>query len=168
MQTGNRISSPDTFFLRRVFPVIWFGLLALGLIQVCFMKLKPHQSPTLLLVALLGMAVFSYFVMRVTLSGLVNEVYDFGDTLLVKNGGIAVQIPLRNVSHITFCSSSKPDRITLELAVPCELGKKIAFIPTPKGRLSSYGAAITDSLKHRIGSERAADRVKTTKDNGST
>lgn len=150
MQTGKRLSSPGTFFQKRVFPVIWFAGVFLGLITIFFIDPKPGQSRTPFFFIMPGMAVFGYVLMRHLVFDLVDEVHDLGDSLLVKNRGVEASVPLRNINKVTVSQFSKPVRITLTLGVPCELGDKIVFEPLRKwAGFGSQGNAIADGLHRR-------------------
>ena len=129
---------------------MWFGTLAIALVVICFTEPKPGQSRTPLFFLLPGVAVFGYVLMSKLVFDLVDEVHDLGATLLVKNRGVDVQIPLRNIAHVGFCNATNPPRITLELSVPCEFGDKIVFIPTRKWTILSKGQEITNDLQRRI------------------
>jgi hypothetical protein len=77
---------------------------------------------------LLFFACFGYFIGKVLLRGIVDEVWDCDDSLIIKDKGHEVQIPLSHFSKVTFLAG-RPPRITLSLKEPCELGSQISFIP---------------------------------------
>lgn len=92
---------------------------------------KPGESILPFLLVPLVMAVFGYVLFRKLLFDLVDEVYDLGDTLLVRNKGMEVHIPLTNIINVSASTFTNPPRITLRLREPCDLGKDISFmVPT--------------------------------------
>ncbi len=84
----NRISSSSTFFSKRVFPIICFGILAFMVITPLLGK-KPKRAAAYLLVSLIMpiiMAAFGYFIMKKLVFDLADEVFDDGDALIVRFG----------------------------------------------------------------------------------
>jgi hypothetical protein len=80
-----RLSSPSTFFYKRVFPVFWFGILALVLAGGVFGTVFAHQHDLWpMLVAPLFMLGLGAVLFRALLFDLVDEVWLEGDRLLVK------------------------------------------------------------------------------------
>jgi hypothetical protein len=127
-----RISSRITFFYKRVFPAIWFGFLgffvcigganAIGKQQ--FLDLIP------LIVAPLVMAIGGYAIMKWVVFNLVDEVWDCGDSILIKNKEREYQFPVSEFISVGYTGYMNPPRITLSLRETSEdLGTEIAFIP---------------------------------------
>ena len=80
------VSSKMTFFNKRVFPAIWFGFLLVFIGLSLFSG--AGRNATSLLPSVIGpaiMIVFGYFIMKKLVFDLVDEVWDNGDTLVVKN-----------------------------------------------------------------------------------
>ncbi len=125
------ISSSRTYFQKRVFPCLWFGILLSVMVMLCSVPGKPGQSPLPFVLVPLLMAVFGYVLFRKLLWDLVDEVYDLGDALLVRNKGMEVRIPLTSIINISASTFTNPPRITLRLREPCDLGNDISFmLPT--------------------------------------
>src|SRR5215470_18102919 len=105
-----RISSRMTFFQKRVFPAVWFGFLfffvASGLIA------GIAEQPAFFLVPAL-MAVFGFLLMRALVWSLVDEVYDGGSFLPVRNRGDEERIALTNIVNVSATIMVNPPRITL-------------------------------------------------------
>lgn len=122
-----RISSKFTFFHKKGFPLLWFGFLAvfvtLALINEAF------EKDPMFLVGPIVMAVFGFFVMKKLVWDLVDEVYDCGDFLLIKNRGEEDRIPLSNIMNVSASTMMNPPRITLRLVNPGKFGNEIAFSP---------------------------------------
>lgn len=74
------------------------------------------------------MAVFGYFLMKAFFY-LVDEIWDDGDALLVRNRGMETRIPLNNIINVSNASFTNPPRITLTLREPSVFGKEITFSP---------------------------------------
>ena len=125
------LSSSGTYWQKRVFPFLWFGGLGLFMVGGGIMPAGPWQSRLPFVVIPLFMAVFGYTLFRKLLFDLADEVYNLGDTLLVRNKGMEVHIPLTNIIIVSASTFTNPPRITLRLREPCDLGKDISFmVPT--------------------------------------
>ncbi len=76
------------------------------------------------------MAICGYSVMRTYVFGLVDEVWDCGETLLVRNKGREADIALADCVNLNYTGLMNPPRITLMLRIDTEFGTEIAFVPT--------------------------------------
>ena len=134
------ISSKRTFFYKKIFPFLWLGFLALFIaIGTLFPHCKngaacPPMLPFFIIPAV--MMVFGAYLFRLLIHGLVDEVWDYGDYLLVKSDGREYRVGLVNIINVSLASMGNPPRITLTLRDPCPLGKKVAFIPQVKFSLA--------------------------------
>lgn len=133
-----RISSTSTAFLKRVFPVLWFGSLALGLAGVLTGVLQQKPGTDLTLWPVVGvfgaMGVLGYGLMRKLVWSLVDEVWDDGDVLEVRNRGQRERIPLEQIINVSYTTFQNPPRVTLRLAKPGRFGAEIAFVPVTRLR----------------------------------
>jgi len=127
-----RISSKRTFFYKRVFPVLWFGFLAIFVLTAFLAIRRTHGEAIPMLLAPVVMAVVGYILFRRLLFDLVDEVWDEGDALVVKNAGTEERLPLRNVINIGYSIITNPERVTLTLRDAGPFGKEITFIPLPR------------------------------------
>ena len=84
------------------------------------------------------MAVFGYFIMKKLVWDLVDEVYDSGDYLLVKNHGSEVRIDLTNIMNVSATTLVNPRRIVLRLREPGKFGAEIAFSPAARFTLNPF------------------------------
>lgn len=129
-----RISSGMTFFMKRVFPVLWFGFLVvfigIGLAQ------PDADGRLIFIVQPLVMGAFGYVVFRMLLSGLADDVRDGGDYLMVSKGGIEERVTLANVINVDASRFVNPPRVTLRLRTPGKIGAEIAFIPKTSFQLN--------------------------------
>src|SRR4051794_6103833 len=119
-----RISSRTTFFYKRVFPVIWFGFLALFIVFGVLWSATP--SPILLIMPAI-MMIIGYIIMRRIVFDLVDEVWDAGDTLIVRNRGREERVSLTDIMNVGYAPLMNPPRVTLSLRRPSVFGNQITF-----------------------------------------
>jgi len=124
-----KISSKKTFFYKKIFPLLWFGIIAMVTAMMLFLPPKKAAFPLPFLVAPLFMMGVGYFFMKKIVFDLMDEVYDDGDKLIVKMGETEDSIALSNVINVTYSIALNPPRIVLMLRTPCRFGKKVAFCP---------------------------------------
>jgi hypothetical protein len=130
---GKRISSGNTLFMKRVFPVIWFGFLGLFcLVMVGAFASGSEMSrpPLISLLFPVGMAVFGWALMRKLVFDLADEVHDEGDALRVRFGPEEERIAFANIINVDSSVMTNPPRITLTLREPGRFGKSVAFSPS--------------------------------------
>src|SRR5580704_4728317 len=96
-----RISSNWTFFYKRIFPLFWFGFLALFVITDLLVS-RRGAVPVPVLVVPVVMAIIGFMVFRQMLFSLVDEVWDDGNALVVRNGGSEERVMLSNIMNINF------------------------------------------------------------------
>ncbi|HEY2387455.1 MAG TPA: hypothetical protein VGK30_10870 [Candidatus Binatia bacterium] len=132
-----RISARSTFFLKRVFPVLWFGVL--GVVSAAMLAgIAAGSVPRVTVAPPVLMALLGFFLIRKLVWDLADEVYDCGDTLLVRNGGVEDLIPLANVMNVSVTTLTNPPRVELRLAVPSKLGSEVTFSPVVGMRLNPF------------------------------
>lgn len=139
-----RLSSPTTYFYKRVFPLLWVGIVpvAFGLQFL----LPPHgragasSPPPFLLVLLpLFMVGVMCVLYRKLLRDLLDEVWLDGDWLVLKNRGEKIRVALREVMNVNSTSMTNPRRITLMLRGDSRFGRNLTFMPAgPRGFLSGF------------------------------
>jgi hypothetical protein len=78
------------------------------------------------------MAVIGYALFRRLLFDLVDEVWDNGDALIVRNASVEERVPLRNIINIGYSLLTNPERVTLTLRNAGPFGKEITFMPLPR------------------------------------
>ena len=121
-----KISSGMTTYHKKIFPAIWFGFLGLFVIGGLASGSLTRDLPVIVIP--LAMAGFGFFFMKKLLWDLADEVYDDGETLLVKQGDDQERIPLSNIMNVSITNSS-PRRITLRLRNPGRFGNEVTFAP---------------------------------------
>ena len=122
------MSSKMTFFYKRVFPVIWFGFLAVFFL-VALVKgsaADPISNLPSLIIPVV-MAIIGYQIMKKMAFHLVDQVFDLGDALLVRNGGQEERIALADIKNVNFVPYMSPPQVTLSLRRPSVFGDTIVF-----------------------------------------
>jgi hypothetical protein len=158
LESGKRISSRSTFFLKRLLPLLWLGMLAAVLLASAgAARVSAHAPPlALLLGAPLIVALFIYALLRRLLLDLADAVYDEGDALRVRFGDEVERIPLENIINISFAGITNPPRATLTLREPCRFGREVTFAPIQPvfGPLLRTRNAIVTDLIERVDAAR--------------
>ncbi len=153
-----RISSRWTFFYKRVFPVVWFGFLALFLVISLFVVPRTSQTATLpLLIMPIVMMIFGYFIMTKFIFDLVDEVWDDGDVLVVTNRDQTERLALADIKNVNYAAFINPPRVTLSLRRPSGFGDKVTFC-APLRFVPLSTSPIIDELIERIDSARQRQR----------
>jgi len=149
-----RISSKMTFFSKRIFPVIWFGFLLIFVTASFPIALTSGEIPPApFFIVPVIMAIFGYFLFKKLVFDLVDEVWDDGDTLVVKNRGQEVRIALSEIMNVSYSMFVNPARVTLLLRRPSVFGREISF--SPPARFSPFSKSpIIDELIDRIDAKR--------------
>jgi hypothetical protein len=152
-----RLSSRLTFFYKRVFPILWFGILALAMIGSVAIGWRTGQQPLPLFFVPIIMMAFGYFMMKKMVFNLVDEVFDAGDALVVKNGAEQELIPLADITNISYAQMMNPPQVTLSLRQPTSFGDKVTFCaPT---RLVPFATSpLIDDLIKRVDAARRRGR----------
>lgn len=129
-EPGRRISR-NTFYLKRLLPLLWFGIIAVALATALTAGRRSAQAPPLpfLLFPPLLLCGFGYFIFKRLVFDLADAVYDEGDALRVRFSSEEERIPLENVTNVSYTSFVNPPRVTLTLRAPCRFGKEVTFSP---------------------------------------
>ena len=152
---NHALSSPKTtFFYKRIFPVLFFGVVAMlvlvGLVRV--IDSDPILYLPFVIVPVL-MGIFSYQYIKKFSFNLVDEVLDVGDALLVRSGGREERIALADITNVNYLPYGNPSQVSLSLRRPSVFGDTIVFCgPTRFMPLSSD--PIIEKLIHRIDAAR--------------
>lgn len=124
-----RISSRQTFFLKHIFPVLWFVIVAGFLLAIAASAQASRPVPVVVWIVPLLLLAVGYLIIRHLILDLMDEVWDAGDQLIVKNRGVEARIPLNDIVNVDLQWMSNPNRITLTLRQPCRFGKQVSFCP---------------------------------------
>jgi hypothetical protein len=139
-----RLSSSSTFFYKRVFPIFWFGILLLVFATSFWGMQHAHEPvdvmqflPMLVVPVLMGAV--GYFIFRMMIRDLIDEVWLDGDTLVLKNHGEQWRVALSDVMNINATTMSNPRRVTVMSRVESRHGRNFSFIPaSPRGFMSAF------------------------------
>jgi hypothetical protein len=151
-----RISSHWTVFYKRIFPLFWLGFLGLFIVSG-LLGSRTNAMPLPVLLVPVAMGVIGFMMFRQFFFSPVDEVYDDGDALVVRNAGCEERVMLSNIINIGYSTMTNPARITLTLREPGSLGKNITFIP-PQRFAPFYRSPIIDELIERVDRARTQSR----------
>src|SRR6516162_6082156 len=116
MQTKpRRISSRATFFNKRIFPFIWFGVIAFVTAAGLSGMIAKGKVAFVFPLGAAMAAILGYFLMKKIVFDLVDEVWDSGDTLIVKNNDQVERISLSEIMNVSYSIFTNPQRVTLTL-----------------------------------------------------
>ncbi len=149
------LTSPNvTFFYRRIFPIIWYGVLAALFLNGVLTVLNTGGASNVpFLAAPLLMAVISYrFVRKLTLN-LADEVFDAGDALIVRRSARKERIALAEIKNVNYIPYMSPPQVTLSLRRPSMFGKTIVFY-RPLRIVPQPSDPVIDELINRIDAAR--------------
>ena len=91
--------------------------------------------------------------------GVVVEVYDGGDYLLVRNRDEECRISVSEIMNVNASMNVNPPRITLRLASPCKFGSEVSFSPPAGWRLNPFAKnKIAEDLLVRVDRGRGGRR----------
>jgi hypothetical protein len=153
-----RISSRSTFFTKRVFPTVWFGSLAGSLLALTVISAKTTKSvPIIFWIIPVLMAGFGYFVMKHVVFDLVDDVWDMGSELLVKNKGQEAHVALADIVNVSYSVATNPQRVTLTLRQPTAFGTEVTFA-APTTWIPFAKSPIIEELIKRIDVARGSRR----------
>lgn len=117
-----------TFFNKRVFPAIWFGFLFLFIAVPLVSSASRDTAPPLpFFLGPAMMIAVGFFVMKKLVFDLVDQVWDDGGSLLIKNRGEEERIPLSDIKNVSYSPLVNPPRVTLSLRRPTAFGEEITF-----------------------------------------
>ncbi len=128
-RVGRRISSRNTFFLKRVFPVLWFGIVAVSLAGAVAAARAARALPPVFFIAPLILLGVGYLLMRNLVFDLADEVWDEGDGLRVRFGSAEERIALTDIINVGYTLFINPPRITLTLRHAGSFGREVSFSP---------------------------------------
>jgi hypothetical protein len=155
-----RISSRWTFFYKRLFPIFWFGVVAVVFVAALFSgpDKRGHSAPAFFAIMPAIMGGVGFIMFRKLIWTLADEVWDCDDgALLVKTSSREERIELSNVINVGWSSFSNPPRVTLTLRAPGATGRDVAFM-TP-ARVFNFGKdPIVDDLIQRVDAARQLRR----------
>ena len=124
-----KLSSKTTFLYKKLFPLLWFGFLAIFLCVGLLANLTGNSPGIMFVVIPIGMIVFGYFLMKKLVWDLIDEVYDEGTGLLFRNRGNEFRVNLKDIKNVSYTTMVNPPRVTLSIRYPTDLGDELSFSP---------------------------------------
>jgi hypothetical protein len=149
-----KLSSRVTAIHKKAFPLVWFGGWG-AFALIAFQTGATRQNGGLALAIVPAfMAILGYFLMKNLLWDLVDEVYDAGSFLLVKNGGREYRVPFSDIVNVNSTVAVNPPRITLRLkgaSAQSGLGTEMVFSPQRPLTLNPFAKIpIAEELISRV------------------
>jgi hypothetical protein len=149
-ESPRRISSRNTFFLKRVFPVLWFAMVAVSVAAgLAGARAGKAVPPPVFIVPLL-LLVIGYAIMRKLVFDLADEVFDEGDALRVRFGSDEERIALSDIINVSYTQLVNPPRITLTLRQPGRFGREVSFSPPRRFFSPFVRNPLIDELIERV------------------
>ncbi len=144
------VISTSTVFYKRVFPLFWLLVCTLALVGPILAGV--FAKVPLVVVGPLFMAAVGYFVMRLFILDLADEVKDGGSFLVVRRGAVEDRVQLANVMNVNMTQYVNPPRLSLRLRTPGKFGDEVVFIPKMPGWVFNRFArnAIAENLIKRV------------------
>jgi hypothetical protein len=154
--TGGQRISRNTFFLKRILPVLIFGALGLAVVlPLTLGAVHPAGFPYPVLAVPAVMIVVFYIVFRRLIFDLADEVTDEGDALRVRFGDAEERVPFGQIMNVSYTGMMNPPRITLTLRNPARFGREIAFAPQRRFiALFSNSSPLVSELIERVDAAR--------------
>ncbi len=132
---------------------MWFGIPLLVMLSGIVLASKGAEVPPPLFVIPIGLTIFGYVILKLLVFDLLDEVWDEGDTLVVRNDGQEERIQLTNIINVSHATFTNPPRIALTLRYPCRFGKEVTF--SPLARLNPFARhPIATELIERVDAAR--------------
>jgi hypothetical protein len=103
------------------------------------------------------MTIFMFFLMKKLIFDLVDEVWDAGDALIIRNKNQEDRILLSEIMNVSYTPLMNPPRVTLSLRTPSLFGDKVSFCAPVKFNPFSSSPLI-DALIRRVDEARRAAR----------
>lgn len=149
-----RLTSQGTFVLKWIFPPLWFGFLIFFMV-VAFPEAtqsgRLESAP--LLFAPIVMAGLGYIMFRYFIWPLADEVWDDGDTMVVRIGNQEQRIALSEISDVSYSTYKNVPRVTIVLKRPSIFGPEIMFAPAAT-LLPFAGNSVIDEWIERVNAKR--------------
>ena len=152
-----RLSSRSTWLSKRVFPIVWFGFVAVFFVISLSGALYRGDVPAFVLFVPILMGVLGWVVMKQLIFGLADEVWDAGSELVVRKQGREARIRFADIVNVSYSVATNPQRVTLRLRQSGPFGKEITFA-APTTWIPFAKSAIIEDLITRVDEARSARR----------
>lgn len=151
-----KISSNLTFLTKRILPV----LMLVPLAAMAGLAVTGRGHLTWYLAASVFVAVL-FYEWRIYFAGVADEVYDRGGSLLIRNRGAELSLPLANITGLDVVRPASPPRVTLHLNGKSrgrqeKFGDRISFLPKTRLSINPLAKnAVVEDLIARVNRARA-------------
>ena len=153
-----KISSDRTGFYKKGFPVIFFAVPVL--VMAVTAAIGSFKEDAFMFLVPSGMIIAGYLFFKKVIWVMADEVYDCGDSLLVRSQGQEAVIPLSNITNVNASMQVNPPRVTLRLAVLTIFGNEITFSPARSFSLNPFAKDdMIDDLIERVDQARTRRRT---------
>jgi len=127
-----KISSDRTCLHKKVYPLFMLAVTGIMLLIFVGTMVRDRQLDFLVL-GFIGLAiVYVYSEYRKRAVDLVDEVWDDGDALVLKNGDREERVAISNISKLRYGGLGNAHFVALTLREPCAFGQTIRFVPPRK------------------------------------
>ncbi len=142
-----------TNFYTRIYPAL------LGLVLLFFVvdwtvdvAVYGEDRSFVELIVIAAVLTFGYVLTWLNTAGLADEVWDAGDSLIVRVGETSARIPLADIEGMTESRVFDCRRLTIRLLRPAPFGRVLAFV-APRGFLESlmpFKSQFVEELEERV------------------
>ena len=133
-----RISAGTTLVSKRIFPLLWVGVLCAVVIGGA-VEGKFLDDPWFFVAPIVVLA-FGLLLWWLLASDLADEVVDMGEYLVVRRGTLEDKIYLKNIVNIDTSTNVNPPRMTIRLAQPSRFGRLVSFSPKSPPTINPFAA----------------------------
>jgi hypothetical protein len=150
-----RISSRQTWFIKRLVPVFWLA----GIAALAAVYLTGAARDVAFLLVPAFMAVLGVYLYRQLFWPLADSVDDAGDTLIVRRGEVEERVRLDNVMNVAQ-RPVNPPQVSLRLRVPGRFGDEIVFLSASGRRFGLFARdPVVEDLLVRVDRARGGARA---------
>ncbi|HUD87718.1 MAG TPA: hypothetical protein VMR17_14800 [Xanthobacteraceae bacterium] len=123
-----RISSNLTFFYKIISLAIWLAsIVGIGGLAL-YLGLTKRAADLLQFLPVIAIIIFlGYRSVKMRVFDAADEVWDDGDSLIVKNNGQEQRIPLTDIRNVSYSTLDNPTQVTVWLRRPMAFGDKVRF-----------------------------------------
>jgi len=144
------LSSRWTVLTKWCTPVVWIALTIFLIVGGYYEKEEKLGAAYYSLVVVFGL--FGLLTWWFMVRDLADEVVDCGDALLVRRGEIEEAVPLTNILRVSESPFSESVRVVVQLIVPGQFGRVIAFMPQKQpARINPFAKnPVVQDLANRV------------------
>jgi len=120
-----------------------------------FLQMRAGRESLLALSLLAGTLVIYILICRIFVWSLVEEVFDAGDHLVIRNGKSSLQISLTDIDEVIDKALARPPRVIVRLSTPSVMGTALAFVPMDAESGVNFRGSIARDLRLRVEAAKA-------------